>query len=152
MFLRKEIPASTAPRGRLFSESLHNSVAITWTDFMHDRHLRRVVESVSEAMRYFRATLPRRIMLCSIFHAYYHNQKLNVKKSCDETGLDRTNFQKVLKEAKLAGWLDKNYMPTEDFIRDYEDAVIKASENNAFQRMVAVAASALLLKGYSKKV
>ena len=86
MFLRKEIPASTAPRGRLFSESLHNSVAITWTDFMHDRHCRRVVEGVSEPLRYFRATLPRRIMLCSIFYAYYHNEKLNVKKSCDETG------------------------------------------------------------------
>lgn len=152
MFLRKEIPASITPRGRLFSESLHDSVVVTWTDFMHDRHLRRVAESVSEPMRYFRATLSRRIMLCSIFYSYYHNEKLNVKKSCDETGLDRTNCQKVLKEAKLAGWLDKNYVPNADFIRDYENEIKKASKNNAFQRMVAVAASALLLKGYSKQM
>ena len=150
MFFRKSIPGSTSPRGRLFSESLHNAVSVTWTDFMHDRHCRRVLESVSEPMRYFRASLPRRIMLCSIFHAYYHGEKLNIKKSCDETGLDRTNFQKVLKEAKLAGWLDKKSVPSEDFIRDYENEVIKASGNNAFQRMVAVAASALLLKDYSK--
>lgn len=129
MFKFPHIPASQKPRTREFSEAMREGAVLHFTCFIDAFQKRIAAAEKYPALKFFRTSLARRSLLYSIMSAYWKGEKLNIVNECAVKGMDYSNTMKTIKEARQAGFIDKEFTPSAALEQEFRMGVKDALED-----------------------
>jgi len=126
MFHFPTIAASSKPRARQFSDAMRQGAILQFTLFVDSFQKRIAAAEKYPTLNFFRTSLARRGLLYSIMAAHWQGKKLALSAECEAKGMDYSNAMKTIREAKKAGFIDKNFKPSATLEAEFREGVFEA--------------------------